>query len=266
MPAPSKGLQGGNLWEKNVFKEESLLCNQKEYDVVIVGSSISATLVHLPKNWFNLAMASYSSINGLEVICNSELKPCTILVETNNLNLGTTPYPRSSPIGRTVKRQLPAFQSVNKPAHVGLRILGKIAGLKSGASRPPSFAPHVSDKRTVPDKIFEQALHRRLETMSTYLKPEELSKKMDRLKNSIATLESRGFKIAFIEVPECQQTSKTVRKNQVSQAIKSSFPDSKYRWIDDHENCQMYASNDAIHLVVNSAYRFTQKLVQQFSQ
>ena len=260
LPQARRGLQGGSQWEKNRIREESLVCSNQDYKVVVVGSSVSARLAYLPDDWFNLSLASYSSIQGLEIICNSEIQPCKILIETNNLNIGTSEYKPLGTIERQAKQRVAAFRTINKPVHSLLRILGNAAGIEGGSAKPPEYVADVPDKRTVSDKIYQQALDRRLKNDAVPMHENILENRLNRIKKSVNTLKSRGFEFIFMRVPETEETAKTARAKQLASAYRNAFPTSEFGWFDDENNVNLYASNDALHLTPQSALRFSRQL------
>jgi len=260
-PAPRKGLQGGTQWEKNVMKQEEVVFGTNKYEVVVVGSSVSGTFHYLPSNWFNLSFASYSSIQGLEIICDSHMEPCVVVVETNNVNFGFTPFPAASGIGRLAKQRLEAFHTKNKPSLVGMRLLGNAMGVRSSATVSPKIEGD-SDSITVPEKVFQNAVERRLRGMAFEIPQDELTSRMQRLKSAVDCLVERGFQITFVRVPESAQLVDAPQIIQVQDAFENTFPKFRYDWFSDSSNVTSYASNDAIHLTKESSYRFSLKLVE----
>ena len=255
------GLTGGSQWDKNKMKEEHLLYKEHDYEVVIVGSSITGTLVDLPESWYNLAMAGRSSITGLDVICESNINPCTVVIETNVLKSNQ----RSSDnfLNKRLKKEHSAFLAENKPAHVGLRTLATLAGFKQRSQRPiTNLVLSKPDEITVSNELFSGMLDRRKMADSKLMDASKLKDRINKIKNSVEALEARGFKVLFIEVPECHQTLNSLRKTQIRDAFHSAFPLDKYNWHDDSKNINYYASNDAIHLTANSAKRFRLTLVE----
>ena len=260
-PPAVSGLTGGSQGDKNKIREEHLLYKDHDHEVVLVGSSITATLVDLPESWYSLAMPGRSSITGLDVICESNIAPCTILIETNVLK-----SKRHSPdnfLNKQLKKTHSAFLTENKPAHAGLRLLAKLAGFKPGSQRVTTdLVLSKPDKITVSQKLFSRMLDRRKVFCSELMDVTELENRINQIKTSVETLEARGFQVLFIEVPECPQTLNSARKTQIRDAFHSTFPIDKYDWYDDLENINYYASNDGIHLTANSAKRFRLALIE----
>lgn len=263
-PPAVPGLTGGSQWDKNKMGEEHLLYKEHDYEVILVGSSITATLVDLPESWYNLAMSGRSSSTGLDVICESNIAPCTIVIETNVLRSD-----KRSPdtfLIKQLKKQHSAFLTENKPSHVGLRALAKLAGFKQGSQRATTnLVLSKPDEITVSKKLFSRMLDRRKVICSKLMDVTELENRIDRIKTSVEALEARGFQVLFIEVTECPQTLNSVRKTQIRDAFHSTFPSDKYDWYDDLENINYYASNDGIHLTANSAKRFRLALIEHIT-
>jgi len=265
-PPSQDGLTGGSQWDKNLMKEEELLYKKKaRFEAIVVGSSISARLVDLPDDWFNLAMAGRSSIAGLSTLCNSSVDPCIVIVETNNLNLGAST--EDNIVVEQLKKQHPAFLTENKPAHVLLRTLAKFAGLKPGGQRPTTnLIPTHPDERTVSSELFSEVLERRLEICEKTMAEDELAKRTSQIREHVDQLEKRGFQVVFIEVPECEETFDSPRKSQIRSAYRNMFPLNESRWFDDFGNSRFYASNDAVHLTATSAKRFCIALISYISE
>jgi len=247
------------------MKEEQVLYKQYEYEVVLVGSSISAKLVELPEGWFNLAMGAQSSISGLRTLCESQITPCIVVIETNNLNLGRES--NQNFLTDQLKHTHPAFLTENKPSHVALRALAKLAGLKAGSQRvPTNLVLSEPDRVTVSQELFKKMLDRRKAACKVAMDPSEFNKRIEQVKTSVDELEARGFKVLFVEVPECLQTYESLRKTQIRAGYQSSFSIDRYDWFNELENIHFYASNDAIHLTANSAKRFSMALVERVGQ
>lgn len=261
-PSVQVGLQGGSQWDKNKMNAETVIYGSDRYDVVVVGSSIAARLVELPENWFNLAMPGNSCITGVEVLAHSNLQPCTIVVETNNIKLGNNKDFQDDFLVSQLKARLPAFRAENKPSHLGLRLIAKVLGMRAGdARRVTTEIGDAPDQRTVPDELFNTMLSRQLKVCEETLDASDLANRMARLTAAIEKLESRGFHFVLVEVPECSETYATPLRTQIREAIKKAFPDTKYTWFDDQKNHQLYATNDAIHLIPASASRFARKMI-----
>ena len=260
LPPPSKGLQGGSQWEKNRIREESLVCQDRQFEVIVVGSSIAGTLNGLPDDWFNLSMASFSSIQGLEILCNSSAKPCLVLIETNVLS--GSQYKTLGPVEVEIKRRLASARTGNKPAHSMLRLLGSTFGIRGDGVRVPQFQPDVPDSRTVSEEFFQNALQRRLKIVSQEIPADSLKSRLENVFNSVDTLMKRGFRFAFFLAPETPETFDTVGTKQLLAAYRGKFPPDQFVWFDDDVNAEMYASNDARHMTPQSALRFSKKLIE----
>ncbi len=63
-----------------------------------------------------------------------------------------------------------------------------------------------------------------------------------------------------ISIPECEATFDTPLKNQSREAFQKNYPQGQFEWLEDQENIELYASDDAVHLTPKSASRFSAKI------
>ena len=252
-PSARKGLQGGSQWEKNSIKQESVLFGETEqYDVILLGSSIAANIVDIPDHWLNLGMPSRSSIDGAELLVAADIEPRLVIIEANHFNTGTDSISKAS--NWNPRRYFEAFLTQNKPSHLLLRLLGRLAGIDSGTVASSSLTDNVNKK------IYEKVLSKRQKLCAVEMDDQQLADRSIRLESAVKKLNEQGFKIVFVEIPEASETFESVRRTQFRKRFKEMFPDSEFGWFDSFDPSE-FKTRDAVHLAPASNKRFTDLLI-----
>jgi hypothetical protein len=252
-PTARKGLQGGSQWEKNSIKEETVLFGDLDnYEVILIGSSITASIVDIPENWLNLGMATRSSIDGAELLVAANVEPKVLMVEANHFNTGSGAI--SAPTAWDPRTFSDSFLTKNKPSHLLLRVLGRLAGIDSGSKT----SSKVTDK--VNAKIYEKVLEKRQLFCSKEMPGAQLSNLSGRLESAIKILNGQGHQIIFVEVPEAFETADSTLRSQFRDRYLEMFPKKGNHWFDSFDSSE-FKTRDAVHLAPASKKKFTELLV-----
>src|SRR3954451_65438 len=240
----------GSQAERNLIAAENYFYTGKNPPVVIVGSSVSERLHDLPAGWYKLTFPSGNVFTGMEIILRSGKRPNYVLVETNVLDmepdrqmLDTLSYP----VLKDARNKLPALLEQNKPSHVLVRALhgkGSQTGESAATSADPAAGP-----------FFDELVRRRLKGLAEPLPPERLDAIMARLHAQVDSLQARGIRVVFFEVPELAQAEDRPLKVSIRERVQREFPELRYRWI-PMPDATAYRTTDGLHLTSDSARRY----------
>ncbi len=238
-------------WQENIIKAQKYIYDNKKYDVVLVGSSMANNLkVDQIPGWYNLACASEGPSDGLNIILKSGNIPKTILIEMNKLEkpLDTDLDQRLfGPVDFFLSKYFPIFRKTYQPAG----LLNFIDLIK----RPYKPANQ---------KILSKSLPRiKSQYENDFLADFEVSLK--NLQKELSLLKQQGVKVVFFEMPMHPEICNSPKEEKLRSTIKEFFPEPVYSYIPSPD-CFFYETQDAIHLMPQSAILYLNELQSWLNQ
>lgn len=247
-----KNLQGGNQWQTNIIKAQSFAFLDEKWDMTIVGSSMSYNIPveKVSENAFNLGFAGGCSNTGLEILLQSQINDNNVIfIEMNETLMRGV----DSKVLNKIKlyyENLPFLQEINRPDVVFIQML------KTIKTKTTDNDKHYLQDR---DEPISGELIRQQKAAANIINEEELEKNIDELEKNIMSLREKGIKVILIEPPMHPSLFESKRTIQVRNSLRNRFPVNEWLWfdVDWHE----YKTRDGIHLDVNSAKRYAEKMV-----
>ena len=245
-------LQAGNQWQTNILKAQNFSFSDKEWDVVLVGSSMAynVPIEKLSNGAFNLAFAGGATNTGLEMVCKVQKYPKVILIEANETVLRGIDDKLMKKTDKWI-RTLPFLQEMNRPDVVFFQTMQYAKRKIKG------------EKNILPvdrDEPVESALKRQQEASQKNVDETLLKEKLNEIKKRVSELEQAGVKVIFIEPPNHISLFGTIREKQVHDLFLEKFPQDKYDWF--FVDWNNYKTNDGIHLGAMSANKYAEELIE----
>lgn len=260
-----------NMFHNNRICAQELIFGQRRCDVIVVGTSMTRTLVDaLPENWCNMGLNGLSSLDGLEIVSRAGMKPSLILVEVNVMDrLLNTEFVESLfvPGLGFLRERLPALQARYEPASFALGCWRVARGYRQWRheGRNAKKKTHTDDSESrgqsarhanFASMFIQQGIVKR-QTLPDRLIVEQY---VARLKAHVDILMAAGISVILFELPEHESLFHSPARNYERQVLREMIPGSAYIYLPTPE-CRMYQTSDGSHLDAPSAARYCQYLV-----
>jgi hypothetical protein len=236
-----------NQGQNNYVAAQDFIYNDKAPNI-IVGSSMAFRMIDsvLPSDYFNLSFAGGSVLTGLEIIKKSEFIPSTIYIETNIIFRSKDEKIIENlfkPLYWKLIKLLPALQERYQPLNIPVsKIITAFRKSKND---------QMNEIRN--EKIFDMNIRRQI---SIYQKPiANYKDELSDLTKLIAFFEKSGTKIVFFEMPIESILRGGPRAKGQREVVLKNFNNI---WLPLPPK-DAYATSDGIHLMYESAYKYTLK-------
>jgi len=255
-----------NQWQDNIIKAQKYIYEKRDIPYVVAGSSLSAriALSFLPKDYYNLSFSGGSVLTGLEVIIKSDKTPKVVLIETNVIMRASDKkflYSLFNPGMHLMRTYLPMTKDQFQPMAVfGTPIVQML--LTSAGFFGENENAGIKQQQ---NKAFDIGLKRQQESFSKPPNAEILNERIESFKRSVATLQKRGVKVVFFEMPIHPSLYGTPQTIIIKKALLNTFPADKYDWIPSPAPAD-YHTTDGMHLNNESAHRYSNFLITEFQR
>jgi len=236
-----------NQWERNVATAEEYILEGSALDIVIVGSSLAASMEKddLGFRFRNISFVGGSAQTGLEIIRRCRPMPRVVLVETNVLWHLDTAFveARFAPFKSSLKRYIPSARTINQPVNLLLSALN----IRDGKE---DFIPDA--------KVFATLLAKQ---MQMYQQTDDLSLVrtwLAAVAEAVEELKARGVKVVFFRMPVDPSIEESPRVRRIQEEYTREFPPSHFAWLEVPHGG--YLTSDGVHLVPQCARDFSGKL------
>ncbi|MBD2751777.1 hypothetical protein [Spirosoma validum] len=254
---------GQTTLQRNIVKAEDYLYEaNSHFDTVLVGSSMSERLIMdiLPGGCYNLAMAGFSSLDGLQLIKQSEHLPRLIYIEMNTLDRGQTSdaiQALGNPNRQFLNQYLPFLRQKYQPVGV---VKSLLRALQYGQVQFVDFGAG-----TAFDSSFqEKAVQGKLQEMDNMLPDSVIQANIDVAGQYVEAFRRKGVKVIFFETPIDVRLQSHRMTSTVRRYMKNRFPSSQYPTVSVPPDA--YQTNDGIHLTQAENIRYTTYLRQHLHQ
>lgn len=225
---------------------------EKKTPNIIVGSSMAARMKNefLADNYYNLSFGGGSVLTGLEIIKRSGFVPKNIYIENNVIFRNQDKRMLENlfyPILSDVKKYVPALKEKYQP----LNVLSSM--IKGSYGR--SHDEQMNKKRD--EDIFDSNLKRHLNNYNKSLDNYDIE--LDKLKNLISYFETKNTAVIFFEMPMHSNLTFSIKAKEQRKILKENFVN---KWMTLPNNSK-YKTTDGIHLMYESAYRFSKKFEKE---
>ena len=254
---------GQTTLQRNMVKAEDYLFEANgHFDTVLVGSSMSERLImdSLPRGCYNLAMAGFSSLDGLQLIKQSTHWPRLIYIELNTLDRGHTSdaiQEFNDSRQQFLKQYFPFMRQKYQPIGV---IKSLLRDWKYSQAQFVDFGISVPFDTTFQEK----AIQEKLKEMEYVPADSSLRKDMQIAGNYIDAFRRKGVKVIFFELPIDIRLQNHRRTAVARQYLSNRFSASQYPII--NAPADAYLTNDGIHLTRSENIRYTVYLSQKLHQ
>lgn len=245
-------LQTGNQRQTNILKAQEFSFSDREWDVLMVGSSMAnnVPIEKISDKAFNLAFAGGASNTGLELVCDVQKYPKVIFIEANETVLRGIDDTLIKKTDGWIKA-LPFLQEMNRPDVVLFHII------QYAKEKIKSEKKSLLVDRAEP---VERSLKMQQEESQHNVDDIILREKINEIEIKVLKLQKNGVKIIFIEPPNHISLLGTPREKQVHMLFLEKFPQNKYTWF--FVDWNNYKTNDGIHLGESSANRYAKELIE----
>ncbi|MCC5613249.1 hypothetical protein LC612_42875 [Nostoc sp. CHAB 5834] len=240
-----------NQWNANLVRAEDYLFAKTDLkkSSVVVGSSLSARvpfddISHL----VNLSFGGLSAIDGLQLIHANAQYPVCVYVEVNTLLNGKNESFSSelfSPTRYALKSYFPIFLTRNQP----IAILKGLIRYKRVPERLPLADRKVDEKKT---DIGQETINQIKVQQRSLLTSASSGSQLEELTRSLRTLEKKGCKIVFFEMPIHPSLCHSVYSATIRKELYKRFPQKTYLYI-PQPTCGQFQTTDGIHLTASGA-------------
>lgn len=233
-------------YQTNLIKLNKYLFANTTPKSVILGSSLSARIENdTTIAAYNLALAGMSVSDGLNIINLHSQLPKAIFIEINFL---TRPENHqiaevlNSKITLQLKEYFPILREENQP--VGL-LKGALLKIKPSTTLPQA---HEKINTTLFDKLLADqiAFYSNADTIL-------IDKSVLKLKTIVKTLEAKGTKVYFFEVPVNKALMHLPYASKIRREIKENFPENIFI----PYNSEDYTTVDGLHLDIIDAAEYS---------
>lgn len=235
--------KGQNQGDTNMVRAQDYLAHP-DTDIVLAGSSLTFRLPPhlLGPHIANLAMAGGAPATGLSLIDRSGARPKLVLVEVNllarNPDLAQVRYLLRFP-ERQLRASLRAFRTGYDPVNLAERVLQTLL--------------HKSDEDLVPQPdAIRQLIEGQQRIMSRPLNGDDLGHYLAQTKALVSTLEGRGIRVGFFEMPIDASLTDLPAEKELRQAVMRQFPPNRFCWLTLSVPAGAHTL-DGIHLVSEDA-------------
>jgi len=236
----------------NVINAQEYLFAKPVKPGVVVGSSLSARLAEtsLKTDFYNLSLGGDSVFTGLEIVRRSAIRPRVVLIETNMLLREENQSILSNvfcPLVSQLRPLVPGFRERYCPSTL---IAGKVGGIliDCAVTAGQRICPW-QDLFTTEDRkfVFAKMIDIQKADYEVEPRPEQLKGQIEKLKVLVASLEERGSRCIFFEMPIDNSLIKLPVPSAIRNSVREAFPSPKYVWVCPEGN-QHYETQDGMHL------------------
>ena len=242
---PTMGM-ATHQWQDNLIKAQSFLYAD-HVDSAMVGTSLSARIIRdsIP-SIKSVSFGGCAVEDGLRIISNKDQLPQYIFVETNLLftegNKELVNKLTEGIIPR-IKHWIPSLREQYEP----ICLLASLA-LKSGNVNPQAGAADV-DMNILNESI------RQLHHEDSIYHYEVSEERVKTVKGLIDSLEEKGVKVVFFEMPVNENISHLSKFEQTRKKVSEVFPKDKYCYLPS--DTTHYLTTDGEHLSFEEQQRYS---------
>ncbi|UFH54597.1 hypothetical protein [Spirosoma sp. KNUC1025] len=235
-------------WQTNLIKAQTFVYNPDAFENIIVGSSLSAN-VNIT-GCYNLSLYGLSIYDGLHVISQTNHRIKNIFIETNFM-LKDENKEFNDQLNYTIpfylKKYIPALRDGKQPIVMAVESIRTISAKdkKSAQTNTP-----------VSEELFDQLLNDYVDYYSKIPTSDSLTYYTTQLKSYTNSLEAKGVRIHFFEMPINEKLCDLPKATTIRNALYKNFPPSKYRYI-EQPNCAIYHTTDGVHLSEPEIIQYT---------
>lgn len=237
-------------WDENNVNAENYISNHKKYESVIVGTSLSQSIItdSLPK-FYNLSFAGKSIYDGLNIILRSEAKPKHIFIETNFPLRMEDPLflnQNCSYLSTKLKSNFPSLKKSNEPiAAFGNEIFYDVCATLIINLRTFLNLNDSKAEEKLNSDFFNSSTHQE-KVKTPELNKESIKFSFDKLSILVSTLKKKGIKIIFFEMPESSLFSNSPSAKILRNKFKTVFKENQFDYIPN--SSYIYDTTDGHHL------------------
>lgn len=262
--APNWWHASQHLWQDNIIKAQKFLYNESDtIENVIVGSSLSTRFLNdsLSKT-YNLSFAGQSIFDGLKILSYKPDIPKNIFIE---MNVVLRPEKKEftdalcSPIWYYPRKTIVSLQEDKQPIAVaGYAFKRYLRKFKSDYKEPIELKENTNAEINSDNNnsLFSKMLNIQINEYSEKPNQKTIDNAFTKLKNYVLSLEAKGHKIVFFEMPVNNKLEYLPKAQIIRETFYKYFPTAKFRYINlpDSFDCK---TTDGVHLTDNEALRYT---------
>jgi len=242
-----------HLWQDNIIKAQKFIYSDNPFNNVIVGSSLSYLLLtdSLP-NTFSLSFGGQSVFEGLNILVRSKNIPKCLFIEMNFILRPENKQFTKALNSRILyysRKAFPVLRDENQP----LGAIGRYIELRASKF---ALQSKLEIQTSAASNIFEELLTIQKKRYAELPDPAVADDAFRRLKKYIYTLENRGVKITFFEMPVDKSLNNSPRANLIRGMFHRHFAASHYQYVPIPEWTN-YETTDGLHLTHNEALLYT---------
>lgn len=248
-----------NLWNENLIKAQRFYFDEKDYDYIFVGSSLSSKInLENLNNSFNLSFGGMGVLDGLNILKDKSKQPQYLLIEINYILRNKDQSLEklfSSSLKLFLLNYIPSFRDEYQP-------LGVLGGLiKVAISKIEHyFSPDISPEKITDTIAFSEALKYQISINKDIPDRSLLEKRFLELKNIINFLEAKGVKVVFYEMPRNRKLYYLNYPESIRKKFLEVFPPQNYNYIFP-ESPESYITTDGLHLTEIESQNYTKNLL-----
>ncbi len=237
------------FWQENKIKAEQFFYDQKKYDVVIVGTSMSEGISIAPgiENSTTLNFVGGAAITGLALIKDAKILPKVILIEMNWLERPVYKELLEQVTPKSIfklKTMAPSFLEANQPANV-LCNLFKIKPSYIDKDKEQSYFPYL--------------LSQNFKSQNFPVDLAQLKMNIEASKKYVDYFLKKGVKIYLMEIPVDQKIYNAARCVEVRKEVTSIYSDVPI--IPSFSGSATLKTSDGYHLTETSRKQYSSFLV-----
>lgn len=266
---------GHSLWQRNLMTAQEYIYDSRSAEVVIVGSSLSATLSShediMPEDYFNLSLTGRGSFEGLEIVRRCRALPEILMIEANVL---MRPVDESFlnrlflPIVSSLTGILPALRAEYTPARLAVgsvRVATTLFGRRFKRESPTIEGAGTASAASGRSHAFDIMLRLQLEAQATPPNPAQVDEKMTLLKSYVDYFKQQGVLVILFEMPCDKRVFDSPLPVFLRTMLRNRLPPEAYDYL-PLPDCGNYVTTDAVHLDYETGRRFASCLVGQVEE
>jgi hypothetical protein len=232
-----------SMWQNNQLQIEEFFRAEKTPEVVIIGSSLAERLDFKRDSSciYNMALGGDSALTGLSALARSERIPRKVFIEINVPERGINKDLIDKATG-----VLPKLSSIFYIENMPINLLYSFLFFRL-QTKKSNIAPEANEA------VRQNALSVQRQSYSQTLTSETLAKNLAEFRAIVSTLESKGAKIIFFEMPVHPDLENTPRAVQIRTDFKHAFPINKFIGFDELSNGLTIKTGDGLHLIPDEA-------------
>jgi hypothetical protein len=249
-----------NQNQDNIIKAQQYMnALPHHYCNVIVGSSLSTRLIEdsIP-GIYNLSFGGLSIYDGLKIIQKTIEKPEIVFIEMNILQRdesATFVNELFNPVNYYSVKYIPLLREDKKPISF---LVTRITDFIQTLRRPDVKIKQHEVKQKSKEinlEVFEGMLNSKISEFSHNPDTMMIAQRMNKLRRYVGSLENKGIKIVFFEMPVNYQLEKLNIPVAFRNAFYVNFPKSKYLYVDLPNT--RFTTTDGMHLPEDEALKYT---------